>query len=37
MINQNKSQWLHVLDENGKYLDTIFREDFHLVLDEWKI
>lgn len=37
MVNINKTQWLHILDDNGRYLDTLFREDFHFIIEEWKI
>lgn len=37
MINRNKTVWLNVVDKQGKYVSTLFREDFHLVLAGWRL
>jgi hypothetical protein len=37
MINKNKAVWLNVVDDNNCYITTIFREDFVIILNGWRI
>jgi hypothetical protein len=37
MINKNKAVWLNVVDDNNCYITTIFREDFMIILNGWRI
>jgi hypothetical protein len=37
MINKNKTFWINVVDKNNKYLSTVFREDFYILLKDWRM
>jgi len=37
MINRNRTSWVNVLDTNGRYVSTLFREDFFLLLKDWRM
>lgn len=37
MINKNKTAYLNVVDLEDKYITTIFRQDFYLILKNWKL
>lgn len=37
MINKNKTRWVNVVDKDDKYVSTLFREDFYLILNGWRL
>jgi hypothetical protein len=37
MINRNRTFWINVLDKSGRYVSTLFREDFFILLKDWRM
>lgn len=37
MINRNRTFWINVLDQKGRYVSTLFREDFFILLKDWRM
>lgn len=37
MINRSRTFWINVVDKAGRYVSTLFREDFFILLKDWRM
>lgn len=37
MVNKSKSVWVNIVDDEGRHVSTLFREDFYILLEDWHV